>query len=85
MTRPKIDTGHPIATVTRWTRAAVSGASGVNTRDPGDEAAAAIVHAALVHVSAVVTRARVPWGAGATCEAPGGVDTRDNRVLTCDM
>ena len=84
VTRPQVDACHPIAAVARGTRAAVSGAPGVDTRDPGAEAAAAIVHPALVQVSAVVARPRVPGGTGATREAPGGVDTRDHRVLTCD-
>ena len=54
VTRPQVDAGHPIAAVARRTRAAVSGAPGVNTRDPGAQATSAIVDPTLVQVSAVV-------------------------------
>ena len=55
VTRPHVDAGHPITAVARRTRAAVSGAPGVNTRDPGAQATSAIIDPALVQVSAVVT------------------------------
>ena len=48
VTRPQVDAGHPIAAVTRRTRAAVSGAPSVDTRDPGAQATPAIVDPALV-------------------------------------
>ena len=55
VTRPQVYAGHPIAAVSRGAGAAVSGAPGVDTRDPGAQAAAAIVDQALVQVRAVVT------------------------------
>ena len=81
VTRPQVDTGHSVPAVARRTRAAVSGATCVVTRDPGAEAAPAVVSQALVQVRAVVARPGVPGGTGAACEAPGGVYTRDDRFL----
>ena len=48
VTRPQVDAGHPIAAVSPRTRAAVSGAPSVDTRDPGAQATPAIVDPALV-------------------------------------